>query len=124
MDFLKKVQAFQCECPLREFGAFNRAQAMRNNLQMAFKAKFANNIGLQHKNANDKTDENNDLILNYRDMKPVVQKTLLYKDQDDNLAISEECLHKMFNGLARKNPDDPTEKMYLYESDLVKKLPT
>ena len=70
MDFLKKVQAFQCECPLREFGAFNRAQAMRNNIQMAFKEKLSKNIGL--KRGDDKTDENEDLILNYRDMKPVV----------------------------------------------------
>ena len=57
-------------------------------------------------------------------MKPIVEKTIMYKDENDNLAISEECLHKMFVGLARKETDDPTKRLYMYEKDIVKKMPT
>ena len=56
-------------------------------------------------------------------MKPIVEKTVMYKDENDNLAISEECLHKMFVGLARRESDDPTKRLYMYEKDIAKRLP-
>lgn len=43
----------------------------------------------------------------YSDMRPVFGKTILFKDEENNLVISEENVHKMFVGLTR--PDkDPT----------------
>ena len=56
-------------------------------------------------------------------MKPIVEKTVMYKDENDNLVISEECLHKMFVGLARKESDDPTKRLYMYEKDIAKRMP-
>lgn len=56
-------------------------------------------------------------------MRPIVDKTLLFKDENGNLAIAEESLHKMFVGLARVDNNDPTKRLYLYEKDMIKKMP-
>lgn len=65
---------------------------------------------------------NADHVLKYKDMKPIVERTQIYKDEQGNLALNEADLHKMFVGLTRRE-DDPTKRLYMYEKDLVKRLP-
>ena len=56
-------------------------------------------------------------------MRPIFEKTLTFKDENNNFAINEECLHQMFFGLARRDVDDPTKKLYMYEDDIARRLP-
>ena len=56
-------------------------------------------------------------------MKPVVEKTMLFRDETNNLAISEEYMHKMFYNLATHDKHQPEARAYIYEQDLAKRLP-
>ena len=62
-------------------------------------------------------------MLKYRDMRPIIEKTILFKDESNNLAMSEEYLHKMFYNLAVHDKHQPEARAYIYEQDLAKRLP-
>ena len=49
-----------------------------------------------------------------------IEKTRIFRDEDSNLVMGEEDLHRLFNGLAR----DHEEHMIVFEKDLAKKLPS
>lgn len=104
--YMDSFQNQYCECKYKEFDGFHRGQAMRRASSCHSQAS------------------NEDHVLRYKDMKPIIPKTELYKDENGNLAISEESLHQMFTKLARRaDEDDPTKRLFVYERDLAKKLP-
>ena len=49
-----------------------------------------------------------------------IEKTRIFRDEDNNLIMGEEDLHRLFNSLAR----DHEENKIIFEKDLVKKLPS
>ena len=103
MDY---YQSTYCECAHREFGGYNRAQVLRNKVKYAMK----NRVELMQRSDSQGThisyDSQDDAILKYRDMKPILQRTELFKDDNGNLAMSEECMHLLFKDMTRKTSTD------------------
>lgn len=70
--YMKKYEEEFCECPLKEHGAFNRTELrIKDGSAKPPTPKKASPRSLA---------SNGQPFLKYKDMKPAISKTLLYKD--------------------------------------------
>lgn len=86
LSFLDQIQAKHCKCPLREFDNHKRPEALRNDV-----SPFRSG----------RSDVSENGFPRYGDLQPILEKTVLYKDEENNFVISEESMHKLFAGMAR-----------------------
>ena len=55
--------------------------------------------------------------------KPMIDKTMLFRDQNGSLVLSEEHLHRMFQSLTKKAVAAENGRVYMHDKELAKNLP-